>query len=347
MSPALAGFIAAASIIANGFFVAAEFALLASRRSRIEQLALERRGGAAAAQRALRELSLMLAGAQLGITAATLVLGAVAEPALAVLLEGLFESVSLPEGLVHPLAFVLALGVVVFLHMVVGEMAPKSWAIADPERSALLLARPFRAFTLVFRPFLVLLNNAANGLVRLVGVTPQDERTMLIGPAELAVLLVESVEVGKIEAEEADLISRALQLSGRTASSAMVPRERIDAVPAAADVATIEAAAAQNRRSRVVVYGRDLDDPLGVVHLRDILALEPDEREDRRADEFVYSLVLVAGDTPLEDVLLQMQSQRRHVAAVVESGQLRGIVTMQDVLRSLITQRPRSEHPFA
>ncbi|CAN5757757.1 hemolysin family protein [soil metagenome] len=346
MSPALAGVIAVASILANGFFVAAEFALLASRRSRIEQMALEGRGGAAAAQKALRELSLMLAGAQLGITAATLVLGAVAEPALAVLLEHLFETLGLPEGLVHPSAFVLALSVVVFAHMVIGEMAPKSWAIADPERSALLLARPFCAFTQLFRPFLVLLNNAANALLRLVGVRPQDERTMRLGPAELAVLLEESVEVGKIQADEAGLISRALQLSGFTASSAMVPRAQVDAVPAAGDIAAIEAAAAPNRRSRVVVYGRDLDDPLGVVHLRDILALEPADRENRRADEFVYSLVPVVADTPLEDVLLQMQRQRRHVAAVVECGRLHGIVTMQDVLRNLITQRPPAENPF-
>jgi len=157
---------------------------------------------------------------------------------------------------------------------------------------------------------------------------------------------VESVEVGKIASEEADLISRALQLSGLTASSAMVPRSQVDAVAAAADIATIEAVAAPNRRSRLVVYGRDLDDPLGVVHLRDILALEPDERDGRRADEFVYSLVPVAADTPLEDVLLQMQRERRHVAAVVESGQLCGIVTMQDVLRTLITRRPPAEHQF-
>ena len=340
MSPLVACLIALASIVVNGFFVAAEFALLAARPSRIEQLAAAGDRGAVAAQRALRELSLMLAGAQLGITVATLVLGAVAEPALAVLLAGVFEDVGLPEGLVHPTAFAIALAVVVFLHMVVGEMAPKSWAIVDPERSALLVARPFRAFTQAVRPFLVALNTMANGLLRLVGVQPQDGRTMQVGPAELAVLLEESVGEGKIEEDEADLIGRALRLSGLTAATAMVPREHVDAVPADADVAAIEAAAARHRRSRLVVRQRDLDDLLGVVHLRDVLSLDRRERLGRSASEFVYSIIDVDASTPLEDVLLAMQRQRRHMAAVRgDDGALVGIVTMHDVLRHLI-ERP-------
>lgn len=339
MSPLPATVIAVVSIVANAFFVAAEFALLAARRSRIEQLALSGSRGAVSAQNALRELTLMLAGAQLGITAATLVLGAVAEPALAGMLEGLFETLQVPHDLVHPFAFAIALAVVVFAHMVVGEMAPKSWAITDPERSAVILARPFRAFTLSVRPFLVLLNSAANGLLRMVRVTPQDERSMQAGPAELAVLLVESVEVGKIEADEADIIERALRLSGLTAESAMVPRGAVDAVAPSADLDEVEAVAAPNRRSRVILREEGADSPLGAVHIRDVLSLPPQERAGRHAADLMYSLVSLDHTTPLEDVLLAMQRERRHVAAVYEDGVWAGIVTMQDVLSHLIVHR--------
>ncbi|CAN5752044.1 hemolysin family protein [soil metagenome] len=338
MSPLLGGLIAIASIVANAFFVASEFALLAARRSRIEQFAADGRRGARSAQKALRELTLMLAGAQFGITAATIVLGAVAEPALAGVLEGWFEGLNVPEGLVHPVAFAIALAVVVFAHMVIGEMAPKSWAITDPERSAMLLARPFRAFTLAFRPFLVLLNNAANWLLRLLGVTPQDERSMQAGPAELAVLLVESVELGKIEADEADMIESAIRLSGLTASSAMVPRHVVDAVVGGADLDTIEERAFANRRSRVVVTN-EMGAALGVVHIRDVLSLETSERRGRRADELMYSLLRLEADTALEDVLLAMQREHRHMAVVFEHEAWVGIVTMQDVLGRLITNR--------
>jgi CBS domain containing-hemolysin-like protein len=337
MSAPLAIVVSVVLLAANGFFVAAEFALLAARRSRIEQLATEGDRGAIAAHRAHRELSLMLAGAQLGITMASLGLGAIAEPAFAHGLESLFESVRIPEALLHPMAFVIALSFVVFVHMVVGEMAPKSWAITHPERSAVLLARPFRSFTQLVRPLLHVLNGLANGAIRLFGVVPQDEHGVAHSRAELAVVLAESAETGTIESDEADLLARALSLSGFTAESAMVARDSIDAIAATADVDEIEAKAAEQRRSRLVVYGDDLDDVIGVVHMRDVVALDVPERANRRADEFVYSIVWVDAATPLEDVLLAMQRERRHLAAVRGvAGDLVGMLTMQDVLRYLI-----------
>lgn len=332
MNPLVAALIAVLLLAANAFFVAAEFALLAARRSRIEQLAAEGRRGAVAAKKSLRELSLMLAGAQLGITMASLGLGAVAEPAVADVLEELFDVVGIPEGAAHPVALAVALSFVVFVHMVVGEMAPKSWSIARPEGAAVFLARPFRGFTVLVRPFLHLLNGASNIVVRMAGATPQDERAMTHSPAELAVLLAESAQVGAIEDEDVERIAGALDLSGLTAASAMVPRGDIDAVAADADVDSIEAKAAPNRRSRVLVFGDDLDEVRGVVHMRDVLGLDVEERPDRRAEEFVYSVVEVAPATPLEDVLLAMQDEHRHVAAVIDDGRLVGMLTMQDVL---------------
>src|SRR5918994_1541706 len=149
-------------LLLNGFFVGAEFALVAARRSTLEHLAEEGNARARAALRALRELSFMLAGAQLGITMASLGLGAIAEPAVARLLEGPLHAAGLPDAALHSVAFVIALAIVVFLHMVVGEMAPKNMAIAEPEKTALWLAAPFRLFTNVFRPFILFLNAIAN-----------------------------------------------------------------------------------------------------------------------------------------------------------------------------------------
>ena len=217
----------------NGFFVAAEFSLLASRRSRIEQLAAEGDKRAKHALAGLRELTLMLAGAQLGITMCSLGLGAVAEPAVARIIEGaLGELFTLSDTARHIIAFTIALSIVVFLHMVVGEMAPKSWAIAHPENSSLLLARPFRMFARIVRPIIRLLNWMANVAVRMVGVEPQDERAMAHSPSELLLLIDESAGRGGIEADEHQLLARSLELSGLTAADAMTPRRDIVAVPA-------------------------------------------------------------------------------------------------------------------
>jgi CBS domain containing-hemolysin-like protein len=166
----------------NGFFVAAEFALVAAKRHRLETAAAEGSRGARAAMAGTRQLSMMLAGAQLGITLCTLGLGALAKPTVAHLLEPVFTAVGLPAGAAYVVAFILAVALVGFLHVVVGEMAPKSWAISHPENSAQLLAIPFVGFTTVFRPVLVALNGLANACLRLFKVTPQDELAQIHSP---------------------------------------------------------------------------------------------------------------------------------------------------------------------
>ena len=184
-------------LLLNGFFVAAEFALLASRQSRLEAMAADGSKRAQVALDGKREISLMLAGAQLGITICSLLLGAVAEPGIAHLIEtGIERFVHIPEAALTSIGFAIALSIVVLLHMVVGEMAPKSWAISEPERSAMLLAIPFRGFALVFRPIIVLLNMMANGVVRLFGIQPQDNLAMAHSPSDLLLLLNESADQG-------------------------------------------------------------------------------------------------------------------------------------------------------
>ena len=322
----------------NGFFVAAEFALLASRRSRIEQLAAEGDKRAKHALAGLRELTLMLAGAQLGITMCSLGLGAVAEPAVASIIDGaLGEFFTLSDTARHLIAFTIALSIVVFLHMVVGEMAPKSWAIAHPERSSLLLARPFRLFARVFRPIIRLMNWLANVVVRLVGVEPQDERAMAHSPSDLLLLIEESAGQGGIAADEHELLARSLELSGLMAADAMTVRRDIVAVGADATAADVAAEAHRTGRTRIVVHEGDLDHVRGFVHAKDVIRLEHGTWPSTSAGSIARPIMVTPEHHGLEDLLLEMRTQRHHIALVVdEHGLVLGLVTLEDVIEELI-----------
>jgi len=325
-------------LLLNGFFVAAEFALLAARRARLEQLAAEGDTRAIRAVRSLHELTTMLAGAQLGITICSLGLGAVAEPAVAHLLESAIGLVvDLPSGLLHALSFTFALSIVVFLHMVVGEMAPKSWAITHPEASALRLITPFRLFTTLLRPVLVGLNEAANLMVRMVGVSPREEVSLALSSAELRVLLQRSAAEGSIDVDTQELLTRSLQLSGLHAHDAMTPRREIVAVPAEASLDEVEDVARTSGRSRLVVHDRDLDHVVGVVLVRDVLVVEDVERARLKVRALVRDVVVAHEHQALEDLLVEMRTRRRQLAVVVdEYGLVTGLVTVQDVLDELV-----------
>lgn len=322
----------------NGFFVAGEFALLASRRSRLEQLAAEGDKRANRALAGLRELTLMLAGAQLGITMCSLGLGAVAEPAVASIIEGaLGEVFTLSDTARHVIAFTIALSIVVFLHMVVGEMAPKSWAIAHPEKSALLLARPFRLFVRVLRPIIRFMNGMANLVVRAVGVEPQDERAMAHSPSDLLLLIEESAGHGGIAAREHELLARSLELSGSTAADAMTVRRDIVAVAAGATAAEVAAEAHRTGRTRVVVHEGDMDHVRGFVHAKDVIRLEHGTWPTTLAGTLARPIMVTPEHHGLEDLLLEMRTQRHHISLVVdEHGLVLGLVTLEDVIEELI-----------
>ncbi len=322
----------------NGFFVAAEFALLAARRSRIEQLAAEGDRRARHALAGLREITLMLAGAQLGITMCSLGLGAVAEPAVAGIIEGILgEAFSLSDTTRHIIAFSIGLSIVVFLHMVVAEMAPKSWAIAHPEKSALLLARPFRLFVNILRPLIRFLNGMANIVVKAVGVEPQDERAMAHSPSDLLLLIEESAGHGGIAAEEHELLARSLELSGLTAADAMTVRRDIVAVGAEATAAVVAAEAHRTGRTRVVVHEGDLDHVRGFVHVKDVLRLANGTWATTSAGSITRPIMVTPEHHGLEDLLLEMRTRRHHIALVVdEHGMVMGLVTLEDVIEELI-----------
>ncbi len=325
-------------LVLNGFFVASEFALLAARRSRIEQLAAAGDKRARHALAGIRELTLMLAGAQLGITICSLGLGALAEPAIAGIIEGILgEAFSMSDTARHVIGFTVGLSIVVFLHMVVGEMAPKSWAISHPEESSLKLARPFRLFVFLFRPVIRLLNWMANLAVRAVGVEPRDERAMTHSPADLILLLDESAGHGGIESGEHELLTRTLELSGLTAEDAMTVRRDIVAVPAEASATEAAAVAHRTGRTRVVVHEGDLDHVRGFVHVKDLLLLAEGTWANTEAGGLTRPIMVTHEHHRVEDLLLEMRTERQHISLVVdEHGTVVGLVTMEDLIEELI-----------
>jgi CBS domain containing-hemolysin-like protein len=329
--------IAVALLLANGFFVAVEFALVASRRSRLEQLAEQGDTRAKAAVASMRDLSFMLSAAQLGITLASLGLGYVAEPAVAHLIERPLDWAQVPHDFVHPIALVVALAIVVFLHMVVGEMVPKNVAIAEPDRTALWLAVPMRGFTVAFRPIIRVLNALANGGLRLLHVEPTDELVSIATGDELAGMLAASRDEGLLDEVEHRLMTGALGFPAREVTSVMVARDEVVAVPVDLEVHAVEAVAAANGHSRLPVFGRDLDELLGYVHAKDLLALPSSAREQPLPRSIVRRMLTVPTDRTLMDLLLAMRRTRLHFAVVVDgAGRLAGIATLEDVLESLV-----------
>jgi CBS domain containing-hemolysin-like protein len=330
--------IAVALLLANGFFVGAEFALTAARRTKLEEIASVGDRRAQVALSSIRELSFMLAGAQLGITIASLLLGFIAEPAVASLIEGALHSVAdVPSGVVHSVSFVVALAIVVFFHMVIGEMVPKNIAIADPEKSALWLAIPFRVFVNVFRPFIRLLNAVANGGLRMVGVEPVDELSEKHTSREIGAMIAESAQEGLLGKVAHRLLSGAIGFSERDAADVMVPRTEIVAVRAQATPAEIECIVLDSGHSRLPVYAGNLDHVIGFLHAKDLLLIDPSHRDRPVPRSMLRQMLIVPESRKLHPLLFDMRRQRRHFALVIdEHGGTAGVVTIEDLLEELV-----------
>ncbi len=337
MSPVLALVIAVVLLAANAFFVAAEIALLAARRARIEELADggDRRAQLAAA--ALRELPVTFSGAQLGITMTSLGLGAVAEPAVVHLVERALGVAPLSAGARHAVAFGIGLAIIVFLHMVVGEMAPKNIALARAERVALRLARPFRGFMLIFRPLILGLNANANALVRLFGVEPRQALGLVHTPDEIVLLLRESRREGILPDPEARVLTAALGLGRIDAEAAMTPRVDLAAVPDDAGAVEVLELSRETGFTRFPVYHGGVDDIVGIVNVKDILIRDVDEFEELAVADVIRPIPAVPESHDLERLLRDMRRDRSHAVLVVdEFGGTAGIVTLEDVLEELV-----------
>ena len=327
-----------ALLLANGFFVAVEFALIASRRTKLEALAEQGGTSARIALGAMRHLNVQLAGAQLGITMASLLLGYVAEPAVAGLIEDLTSTfVHLPERVLSTIGFVVALTIVAFLHMVIGEMVPKNVAIADPERTLLALAWPNRAYVTVFGPVLRVLNAMSNAGVRLLGVEPRDELATAASADELAMMLGASRDEGLIQEVAHQLLTGALDLGDRSITTVMVPRDGIVWLPRTATPPEAEALVLSSGHTRLLVAGDGVDDVLGFVHAKDLLTLGGAARHRPLPLGRVRRMLVLGSRTSLDDALLAMQQARVHVAVVADAdGHTLGIATLEDVIEALV-----------
>ncbi|WP_413760063.1 hemolysin family protein [Streptomyces sp. MMBL 11-3] len=337
MSFPMALFVTVLLLVGSGFFVAAEFALVAAKRHRMEQAAAAGQRGARAALAGMRELSLMLAGAQLGITICTLGLGSVSKPAVSHELDPLLHRLGLPSGLSYGVSFALAMIVVVFLHMVLGEMAPKSWAIAHPERSAMLLAPPFRAVIRLVRPLIVVLNRVSNALVRLCRVTPRDELAPVHDREQLAHLVAESERLGLISGADSRLITSSLTAPGQPVRDLQVPAERIASVTPESGVEAVLRTAGDSNRTRLLV--RDGGTVLGSVHARDALIARSRGRTVTARDLARPVPELAPGDT-LAHAVEQLRQHRASLAVVRDGdGLLTGLVSLDDLLAHLMEPR--------
>jgi CBS domain containing-hemolysin-like protein len=323
-------------LLGNGFFVGAEFSLIAARRTQIEPLAQAGSRRAATALRAMGQIPMMIAGAQLGITLCSLLLGAIAEPTLAHLLEGPFAAAGLPEGVLHPIAFVLALGVVVFLHTVVGEMVPKNIALAGPERVVLWLGPPMLWFTQATKPLLVALKWMSRQLLRLVHIESAESVKTVYTADELASLVAESRTEGLLDAEDHQRITGALTLTERTAGSVLAPWTRVYTVTDDITPAALEALATRTGRSRFPVVDRKTRAILGFVHVKDFLGASDEERNAPLPRTAIRPLSVVGPDTSLADLLLLMRRDRSHLVLVSDGTSPLGVVTLDDVLSAVV-----------
>lgn len=330
--------VAVALLAVNAFFVGAEFAFVTARRAKMEELAEGGNRRAKIAVAATRELSFMLAGAQLGITMASIGLGYVAEPAVASLIEqALTPFVSLPSALLHTISFIVALSLVLYFHLVVGEHIPKNIAIAKPDASLLWIAVPFNFYATLFRPFIRLLNGLANGALRLIRIHPKDELFSAASPGDVASILRVLNKEGVIKDFQHRMLSGTLTLHSLDAESIMVPRTEVIAVPIQATVAEIERVVVETERTRLPVFEGDIDNLIGFVHAKDLLRTSGSSNDRPVPRRLIRELLLVPPSKKLSGLLGDMRSARVHLAAVIdEHGGTAGIVTLEDVLKEIV-----------
>lgn len=323
----------------NAFFVGAEFAMVSARRDQLEPRAAEGSRAARMSLKGIEDVSTSLAATQLGITACSLLIGSVGEPAIASLLEPAFSAVGIPEFLIHPIALVIALLVVTFLHMVLGEMVPKNISIAQPAAAALALGPVLRVFVIVLRPVIWLMNEVANLAVRhVLRATPKDEVSSTFTSSEVAGFVAESGREGLLDADEIGLLSGALKFERLTASDVAIPFEEIRTVPVSATPAEIEQLSVITGFSRFPVMGQD-GSLEGYIHTKDILAVSAQARDEVFPASIVHSLGRVPEGAKLQAVMRRMQATQAHLALVESSQAHHGryaIVALEDVLEELV-----------
>ena len=324
----------------NAFFVGAEFSLISARRDRLEALAEQGKARAVTVIRAGEQLPAMLAGAQLGITGASLLLGRIGESAVSDLLRTALGLTSIHPALLHTLSFAIALAIVVTLHVLLGEMVPKNIALAGPERTAMLLVPPYLAYVRAARPFIVFYNKCASLVVRALGVEPKEGLELTVSPVELSEMIAESESQGLLDREEHTRLTRALQIGTRVVGDVAVPLADVHAVPVAAagtgpTIGAVEQALAQTGYSRFPVTNVN-GDFIGYLHIKDMLTLGDDPRAVIDL-AMVRPLPRLPRSLPLADALSRMRRSNSHLALVTDAGgDVVAMVAMDDLVEDLV-----------
>ena len=329
--------VALALVVLNGFFVAAEFAFVRIRGTSVEQLAEEGRPGAGTLEEVMSNLDDYLATTQLGITIASLGLGWVGEPAVASLIEPVLTPV-LPAGLIHLVAFAIGFSLITFLHVVFGELAPKTLAIAQTERLSLFLAPPMKLFYYLLYPGIVVFNGAANAFTRSLGVPPASETDETLGERELLRVLTRSGEEGDIDVAEVTMIERVFDLDDIVVREVMVPRPDVVSVAADAPLADLQSIVLETGHTRYPVLDADDGEQVtGFVDVKDVLRAEVDDEDAEIVGDIARDIVVVPETMALSDLLRQFREDQQQVAAVIDEwGAFEGIATVEDVVEALV-----------
>ncbi|MFZ2502152.1 MAG: hemolysin family protein [Nocardioides sp.] len=339
--------LAAALLLGNAFFVGAEFALVSARRSQIEPRAQAGSAVARTTLTAMENMPLVIGVNQLGITVCSLVLGAVGEPALAHLIEPALDALHVPHGMLHPTAFALALTVVVYLHVVIGEMVPKNLALAGPDRAALILGPAVWAIATLFRPLLHVINWIAGHILALFGVALKGEVSATYTREEVAAMVEESLGEGLLEAGQYDRLSGALDFVEKDVAAVLMPLESLATVQPGATVTDVEELCAATGYSRFPVADA-AGELRGYLHIKDVLETDPERRLRAVGADEVRRLADVAPDALLHQALSTMRRQGAHMARVrAADGSVLGLVTLEDVLEELVGEIHDAAHADA
>jgi putative hemolysin len=327
-------------VLLNGFFVAAEFSLVSVRQTRITELVEQGNASAMEVQEALENPDRVIAATQLGITLASLGLGWIGEPALSHILEPLIDlfPVELRPGLSHSISAGIAFAIITFLHVVVGELAPKSIALQNPEGTSLVIARPTLWSERIFKPFIWALNGTGNALLRLFGVHPASGHELVHSVEELKMLVTASTEGGVVAEQESELLHAIFEFGDLLVRQVMIPRTEITAVEADLPLTEIIPLISESTYTKFPVYDDDLDNILGIIHVKDLLRMmqDPDWQEST-ARALVRDPMYVPETLPVSTLLHRFRDDRQHIAIVLdEFGGTGGLVTLEDLLEEIV-----------
>ncbi|MDV7220020.1 hemolysin family protein [Streptomyces prunicolor] len=326
-----------------GAFVAAEFSLTTVERGELERAVERGERGAAGALKAVRNLTFQLSGAQLGITVTNLVVGMLSEPSIAALIAGPLESLGISHSASKSVALVLGTALSTVFLMVVGELVPKNWAISSPLSVAKRVGNAQRWFSAAFRPFISHLNNTANHVVRAFGLEPAEELASARGPQELAALARHSAREGALEPDTAELFVRTLNLADLTAENVMTPRVQVVALDAQATCEDVANATRATGLSRFPVYRGNLDEVVGTVHIKDVLAVPADRRARFPLSEVMREPLLVPESLTVDRLLDRLSGKRTMAVVIDEYGGTAGVATLEDIVEEVVGE-VRDEH---